>query len=96
MIEGAAAGLGDGDERIRALLDAMAVAAGTLDARLTPVVVGRFGALRRRVESDPAAPREVLAVAALGGGVRQRARRGRGGARAAGPPGQPPADPRSR
>ena len=31
--------LGDGDERIRALLEAMAVASGTLDARLAPSVV---------------------------------------------------------
>ena len=41
-----------------ALLDAMAVAAGTLDARLTPDVAARSAALRRLVEADPAAPRE--------------------------------------
>ena len=64
VIDGAARELGGGNERIGALLEAMAVAAGTLDARLTPAVVGRFGALRRLVEDDPAAPRELLAVAA--------------------------------
>ena len=64
MIDGAARELGDGDERIAALLEAMAVAAGTLDARLAPGVAERSADLRRRVEDDPEAPREVLAVAA--------------------------------
>ena len=65
MIDGAARELGDGNERIAALLEAMAVAAGMLDARLAPGVGERAEALRRGVEDDPEAPREVLAVAAF-------------------------------
>ena len=64
MVDGAAAELGEGNERIRALLEAMAVVAGTLDARLTATEIGRLDALRRLADGDPSAPREILAVAA--------------------------------
>ena len=57
-------------------------------------MVGRFGALRRRVESDPAAPREVLAVAAWAAAYGNEPADGRRGARAARASGQPPPDPR--
>jgi DNA-binding CsgD family transcriptional regulator len=65
VIDGAAEGLGGGDPRVAALLEAMAVAAGMLDARLAPGVAERAEALRRRVEDDPESTREVLAVAAF-------------------------------
>ncbi len=65
VVDGVARELGAGDERIAGLLEAMAVAAGTLDARLTtPDVAARSARLRLRAEGDPGASRDVLAVAA--------------------------------
>ncbi len=64
MVDRAAEEVGDTDARVRALLEAMAVAAGSLDASLAPVVAARSEALCRQAASDPAAPREILAVAA--------------------------------
>ena len=94
MIDGAAAELGEGNERIRALLEAMAVASGTLDARLTPSVVGRFEALRRLADGDPAAPREILAVAAWAAAYGNEPAEV-SGVRAPGHPGEPAAHARS-
>ena len=67
----------------------MAVAAGTLDARLAPGVAARSEALRRRAEGDPAAPREILAVAAWAAAFANEPADGRGGARAPGPRASP-------
>jgi len=64
VVDSAAEELGDGDQRVRALLEAMAVVAGSLDARLSPTIVTRSAALRQLAASDPAAPRDILAVAA--------------------------------
>ncbi len=64
LIDEAARVLGGGDARAAALLEAMAVAAGSLDARLAPGVAARSARLRRRAEGDAQAPREILAAAA--------------------------------
>ncbi len=64
LVNGVARELAGADERIGGLLEAMAVATGSLDAHLAPGVAARSAALRRRVEGDAGASREVLAVAA--------------------------------
>jgi DNA-binding CsgD family transcriptional regulator len=54
----------DGDERISEQLEALAMTTGMLDASTAPALADRLDAMRRRAD-DRAAPREVLAVAAL-------------------------------
>ena len=64
VIDRAAAMLADADGPARRLLEPMALGAGMLDAATAPGLAPRLDAMRRAAE-DPAAPREVLGVAAL-------------------------------
>jgi DNA-binding CsgD family transcriptional regulator len=64
VVDLAAAELTDADGHARVLLESMAMSAGMLDAATAPGLATRLHAMRRAA-GDPAAPREVLGVAAL-------------------------------
>lgn len=65
MIDRAAGWLEPADEHLGAMLEAAAVTVGTIHVATAPAMRRRAAAMRRRVDTDPAPAREVLAVAAF-------------------------------